>query len=209
LGVRPPRVPTVFEAMVNAVACQQLSLTVGVHLLDRLASAYGPTMPGRSTMPGFASPEHLAGAEPSHLRRLGFSLAKVRILLTITRRARSGALDLEGLERFDDERAFAALVGLLGIGLIPEQLRQRHNVGFQAAMARGWTRYGDDLLAVPAHHADEGTDGLGRVQRGAARAWGRFGGHVAAIMRDVTDRRAREHELRRRIEALERTRPGP
>jgi len=29
-GVKPPRFPTVFEALVNAVACQQLSLSVGL-----------------------------------------------------------------------------------------------------------------------------------------------------------------------------------
>jgi DNA-3-methyladenine glycosylase II len=38
LGVRPPRFASVFEALVNAVACQQLSLTVGIHLvLDGLS----------------------------------------------------------------------------------------------------------------------------------------------------------------------------
>lgn len=35
--------------------------------------------------------------------------------------------------------------------IIPERLRQRHNDGFGAAIARGSSRYGDDhLLAVPA-----------------------------------------------------------
>jgi DNA-3-methyladenine glycosylase II len=40
-GLKPPRFPTVFEALVNAVACQQLSLTVGIHLLNRLTAAHG------------------------------------------------------------------------------------------------------------------------------------------------------------------------
>jgi DNA-3-methyladenine glycosylase II len=40
-GLRPPRFPTVFEALVNGVACQQLSLTVGIHLLNRLTAAHG------------------------------------------------------------------------------------------------------------------------------------------------------------------------
>ena len=37
-GVKPPRFPTVFEALVNAFACQQLSLVVGLELLNRLAA---------------------------------------------------------------------------------------------------------------------------------------------------------------------------
>jgi len=43
--------------------------------------------------------------------------------------------------------------------IIPERLRQRHIEGFRSAIACGSSRYGDDdLLAVPAHHAD-GRDG--------------------------------------------------
>ena len=37
-GLKPPRFPTVFEALVNAFACQQLSLVVGLELLNRLAA---------------------------------------------------------------------------------------------------------------------------------------------------------------------------
>ena len=40
-GLRPPRFASVFEALVNGVACQQLSLAVGIHLLNRLAADYG------------------------------------------------------------------------------------------------------------------------------------------------------------------------
>ncbi len=42
-GLKPPRFPSVFEALVNAIACQQLSLTVGVELLNRIAMHCGPT----------------------------------------------------------------------------------------------------------------------------------------------------------------------
>lgn len=36
-GVKPPRFPAIFERLANAYACQQLSLTVGLGLLSRLA----------------------------------------------------------------------------------------------------------------------------------------------------------------------------
>src|SRR5207244_3775689 len=45
-GLKPPRFPTLFECLVNAIACQQLTLTVGIRLLNRLADAYG-NAPGR------------------------------------------------------------------------------------------------------------------------------------------------------------------
>jgi hypothetical protein len=47
-GLKPPRFPTLFECLVNAIACQQLTLTVGIRLLNRLAEAYG-TASGEGT----------------------------------------------------------------------------------------------------------------------------------------------------------------
>lgn len=115
-GVRPPRFTSIFEALVNAVACQQLSLTVGIHLLDRLAAVYGPEVALRGTTPGFPTAECLAVAEPSHLSRLGFSMAKARTIIELARRVASGTLDLNALVQADDEDATAALVALPGIG---------------------------------------------------------------------------------------------
>ena len=40
-GVKPPRFPTLFEALVNAVANQQLSLEVGIELLNRISERFG------------------------------------------------------------------------------------------------------------------------------------------------------------------------
>jgi PAS domain S-box-containing protein len=36
--------------------------------------------------------------------------------------------------------------------IIPERLRHRHNVGFDKSMETGTTRYGSQLLKVPATH---------------------------------------------------------
>ena len=171
MGVRPPRFASVFEALVNAVACQQLSLTVGIHLLNRLAAVYGPEVALRGATPGFPIPERLAVAEASHLRRLGFSLAKARNLLLLARQVASGTLDLDALAQADDEHATAALVALPGIGrwsaeyvllrglgrigVLPgddvgarNNLRQRFELpapgGYDevAALAKGWWPYG-------------------------------------------------------------------
>ena len=40
-GLKPPQFPTVFEAVANGIACQQLSLLVGILLLSRLAHKAG------------------------------------------------------------------------------------------------------------------------------------------------------------------------
>ena len=115
-GLRPPRFASVFEALVNAVACQQLTLTVGIHLLDRLAAVYGPEVRLRGAPPGFPAVERLAAAQPSHLRRLGFSVAKARTIIWLARAVVSETLGLDALAQADDEHADAALMSLPGIG---------------------------------------------------------------------------------------------
>jgi DNA-3-methyladenine glycosylase II len=116
-GMRPPCFPSVFEAVVNAIACQQLSLTAGIHLLNRLAQRYGPcisaTPPAR---PGFPTPHRLATASPAALRELGFSLAKARAVTDLARLVATGDLDLEALRDASDDQALAILLGLTGVG---------------------------------------------------------------------------------------------
>ena len=112
-GMRPPCFPTVFEALVNAVACQQLSLDVGIHLLNRLARRFGPAVGGCH---GFPEPGRLAAADPAELRGLGFSGAKARTITAISARAAAGTLDLEALRAADDDSAREILLGLPGIG---------------------------------------------------------------------------------------------
>jgi DNA-3-methyladenine glycosylase II len=139
--MRPPCFPTVFEAVVNAVACQQLSLDVGIHLLSRLARRFGPAVPGPVTRYGFPAPGRLAAADPAELRALGFSTAKARTITAIAGQAAAGALDLEALRDAGDDRAMSTLLGLPGIG----------RWSAEYVMLRGLARYhvlpGDDVGA--------------------------------------------------------------
>ena len=140
-GMRPPCFPTVFEAVVNAVACQQLSLDVGIHLLSRLARRFGPAIPGPATRYGFPEPDRLAAAEPAELRALGFSTAKARTIIAVAAQVTAGSLDLEALRDADDGRAMSTLLGLPGIG----------RWSAEYVMLRGLARYhvlpGDDVGA--------------------------------------------------------------
>lgn len=115
VGVRPPRFPTVFEALVNAVACQQLSLTVGIHLLNRLSAGFGPAMaPGGPS--GFPRPWHLTDVDPEKLRLLGFSGTKARTIVLLARQIENGRLRPKTLEVSDDQAALQTLMGIPGIG---------------------------------------------------------------------------------------------
>lgn len=113
LGVKPPRFPTVFEGLVNGIACQQLSLTVGIVLLNRLAERFG--LPAGKSH-AFPRPEDLAGQAPERLRALGFSRQKARALRELSDAAAEGCVDLEGIAVLDDETAKERLLELRGVG---------------------------------------------------------------------------------------------
>ncbi|MGH2966380.1 MAG: DNA-3-methyladenine glycosylase 2 [Solirubrobacterales bacterium] len=116
-GLRPPRFPTVFEALVNGIACQQLSLDVGIHLLNRLTAERGRAVPEDiDGVRGFPGPEELASAEPKEVKRLGFSLAKASTIVEAAQAIAAGDLDLEGLEQLEDAAAIERLTNLRGVG---------------------------------------------------------------------------------------------
>lgn len=122
MGLKPPRFPSVFEAAVNAVACQQLSLEVGITLLNRLAERYGASFSSFSsssrgrTFHAFPRPEDLAGLKGRHFRELGFSIQKGQTIAGLSREVSEGAVDLEALDGADDEGAMKCLLSIRGLG---------------------------------------------------------------------------------------------
>ena len=116
-GVRPPRFPTVFEALVNGVACQQLSLAVGIELLNRLAADRGKATPDSPRgSRAFPDPDDLASLEPADLKRHGFSSTKARTIIETARAIVADDLDLEALAQVEDGAAIERLTSLRGIG---------------------------------------------------------------------------------------------
>jgi DNA-3-methyladenine glycosylase II len=114
-GLKPPRLPSLFECLVNAIACQQLTLTVGIRLLNRLAETYGT--PVRDGGPqAFPRPAHLAGVSPEALRPLGFSRAKALSIVALAAAIETGTFDADAIDSLDNEKAVAALMHLRGIG---------------------------------------------------------------------------------------------
>lgn len=114
-GFRPPRFPSVFETALNGIACQQVSLILGIRLLNRMTDTWGVAFPGNEAR-AFPRPEDLAPLEPPALRELGFSTQKATTILTLARAEAEGRVDLEGLVNLDNDAALARLREIKGIG---------------------------------------------------------------------------------------------
>ncbi|MCR1348728.1 base excision DNA repair protein, partial [Acidithiobacillus ferrooxidans] len=71
-GLRPPRFPSLFEGLVNAVACQQLSLHLGITLLNRLSELCREGVEEIDRVYPFPDPRSLLRQEVTALRGLGF-----------------------------------------------------------------------------------------------------------------------------------------
>jgi len=86
--------------------------------------------------------------------------------------------------------------------ITPERLRHRHWEGYHHSMATGTTKYGNDLLRVPATHKD------GRAMSIAFTVAMLFTperkvGAVVAVIRDETTRFNDERALKKRVAELE------
>lgn len=114
-GVKPPRFPTLFEALVNAFACQQLSLEAGLTLLNRLATFCG-VKTGRTDHYAFPGPRDVVKLPPARYRAIGFSRQKVRAIRNLARAITRRDLDPEALDRDSDEAIKRRLVALQGVG---------------------------------------------------------------------------------------------
>jgi DNA-3-methyladenine glycosylase II len=116
-GMKPPRFPSLFEALVNAIACQQLSLEVGLTLLNRLASV--SSVPAGTQLDGaypFPTAFDVARLSGEQCREIGFSRQKTRALLELAGLIVKGRLNLEDIATRDDGIVRQRLLALRGIG---------------------------------------------------------------------------------------------
>jgi DNA-3-methyladenine glycosylase II len=114
-GLKPPRFPSLFEAVANGIACQQITLTLGIRVLNGLAEAYGAAFEG-SALHAFPQPHDLARRDAEELKGLKLSRQKAVALTELSFAIVERGLDLEALATLDDDAALAQLLRLKGVG---------------------------------------------------------------------------------------------
>ncbi len=117
IGFKPPRFPSPFEALVNGIACQQVSLANGISMMSKIAARWGKVFQSHDgEARAFPLPADLARADIVSLRRIGLSFNKARALVDCTRTCGEERFSGRELSKMDDEAARDALDALRGVG---------------------------------------------------------------------------------------------
>lgn len=116
-GVKAPRYPSLWEAIVNSVVYQQVSIHAAAAILRRVIECYEPLrLFGAIALAPFPAPRIIADADPTELRALGLSMNKVVALRTLARAVLDGELDESVLETLQTPELVARLATFKGIG---------------------------------------------------------------------------------------------
>ncbi len=102
--------PNVFEALIDAIISQQISVKAADAIMARLRAA----LPAESA--ASITPQALLPLEHDALRAVGLSTPKARYVRNLTERVISGQLNLERMVELDDERVIEELIAVKGIG---------------------------------------------------------------------------------------------
>jgi DNA-3-methyladenine glycosylase II len=116
-GVKPPRYPSLWEAVCNAVVYQQVSIHAAAAILRRVIERYAfPVDADDVRLFPFPVPRILIDADPVELRDLGLSVNKINALKAVGAAIEAGDLDETALALLPTPQLLEALVTHKGIG---------------------------------------------------------------------------------------------
>ena len=116
-GIKPPRYPTLWEAFVNAVAFQQLSLDAASAIVQRMVVDLQPAIVHHGVaLYAFPSAEQFLGASDRALRATGLSASKIMTLRRVADSIAAGALTELMLEQLSTSECMRMLGRTKGVG---------------------------------------------------------------------------------------------
>ena len=176
-GLKIPTTPTVFEALIDSITEQQISLNVAHVLETNLIKAFGNTLRlDDEVYYAYPAPRDLASARLKQLRRCGLSGKKTEYIKEVSKLIVDGKLDLEGFKRYDDvQKIISELDKIRGIGVWTAEL----------TIARGMRKLdvipADDLglRRIISHYYGSDNRISGTEARKVAERWGKWKGLAA------------------------------
>jgi DNA-3-methyladenine glycosylase II len=173
-GLKSPTTSTVFEALVDSIIEQQISLNVA-HVLERnVIKTFGAQLTiNDKVYYAFPTPENIAIGTIELLRNCGLSMRKAEYIHDISNSIVKGNPDLENLKNYEDTKEIIKeMVKIRGIGVWTAEL----------TMLRGMRK----LEAIPAddlglrrhiaHYYCDDRKISGAEARRIAENWGRWKG---------------------------------
>jgi len=116
-GLKPPRYRTIWEACVNAVVYQQVSLHAASAVVYRIIDAFGTRLESEGARVSlFPGAEQVLAASDDTLRSMGLSSGKLATLRRAADAMSSGTLDAARLEELPSADAAELLRRIKGIG---------------------------------------------------------------------------------------------
>ena len=116
-GLKPPRYPTLFEACMNAVLFQQVSLHAASAILSRLVVTLGTRVEHDGVLLAmFPTVGRFIGADDAEIRELGVSAGKLATLRRVGEAIASGELREATLEGRSSPEVARLLCDIKGIG---------------------------------------------------------------------------------------------
>jgi DNA-3-methyladenine glycosylase II len=170
-GMRPPRAPTLFEALVTSISAQQVNLTFATTTRSRLIKRFGPsvTIDGRMFY-GFPTPQSLAEASRQELRDMQFSWRKAEYIVNLARLVTTGELSFDEFPQLSNDQVIERITQVKGLGRWTADWLLARGLGRGDVIAAG------DLgvrKAVGKFYFDGQTPAIEEVRTFAAR-WGAF-----------------------------------
>ena len=176
-GLKNPTTPTVFEALVDSIIEQQISIIVAIGLEEKLVKKLGErlTVDGETYF-AFPTPQTLASSSVEEIQQVGLTRRKAEYIQESAQLIIAGKLDLEGLKAQESaEEIILKLDEVRGIGVWTAEL----------AMLRGMQRLdalpADDLglRRVISRYYRGGRSIKAAEAREIAKPWGRWKGLAA------------------------------
>ena len=123
-GLKSPTTPMVFEALVDSIIEQQISLNVAHRMERNVIKTFGDTLMVDGTLYyAFPTPQQLASATKEQLRTCGLSARKAEYIHDISKSIVDGKLDLEQFKTYGDaEEIITELCKIRGIGVWTAEL---------------------------------------------------------------------------------------
>lgn len=116
-GMKPPRYPTLFEALCNGIIFQQLSIAAASAIMGRLVVRLSQPVEHQGvTLYPFPSPDALLDSRKQTLQAAGLSSQKASALRAAASAVRSGAITAKQIGELSSLDASAVLQNLPGIG---------------------------------------------------------------------------------------------